>query len=206
LIPSLDTRQSTQPELESLNGLVERVTFHNADNGFCVLRLKVRGRKDLTTVIGHAPTISPGEYVAARGVWQTDREHGLQFNARYLKVAPPTTLEGIEKYLGSGMIKGIGPAYAGRLVKAFAEAVFDVIEQTPERLKEVDGIGPLRAKRIVGGWADQKVIREIMSSCIPTASAHRARCAFLRLTATMRSRWCRRIPIAWHAIFAASVF
>jgi exodeoxyribonuclease V alpha subunit len=161
-MPPLDARPSTPPELESLNGLVERVTFHNPDNGFCVLRLKVRGRKDLTTVIGHAPSISPGEYVAARGVWQTDREHGLQFNARYLKVAPPTTLEGIEKYLGSGMIKGIGPAYAGRLVKAFAEAVFDVIEQTPERLTEVGGIGPLRAKRIICGWADQKVIREIM--------------------------------------------
>src|SRR5262245_22186396 len=130
---SSDNRASSQPELESLNGLVERVTFHNVDNGFCVLRLQVRGKKYLTTVIGHTPSISPGEYVTARGAWQTDREHGLQFNAHYLKVAPPTTLEGIEKYLGSGMIKGIGPVYAKRLVKAFAENVFDIIEQSPDR-------------------------------------------------------------------------
>ena len=159
---SIDPRQSAQPELESLNGLVERVTFHNADNGFCVLRLQVRGRRELVTVVGHTPSIAPGEYVTSRGSWYTDREHGLQFTARYLKVAPPTTLEGIEKYLGSGMIRGIGPAYAGRLVKAFAETVFDVIEQSPARLQEVEGIGPVRAKRIVSGWADQKVIREIM--------------------------------------------
>ena len=76
--------------------------------------------------------------------------------------APPTTVEGIERYLGSGMIRGIGPIYAKRLVRAFGEAVFDVIEDQPERLREVDGIGPKRAGKIIGGWADQKVIREIM--------------------------------------------
>ena len=91
-----------------------------------------------------------------------DRTHGLQFKAAFLRAAPPTTLEGIERYLGSGMIKGIGPVYARKLVQAFAEGVFDTIEQSPERLREVDGIGPKRAERIRRGWADQKVIREIM--------------------------------------------
>ena len=91
-----------------------------------------------------------------------DRTHGLQFKAAFLRAAPPTTLEGIERYLGSGMIKGIGPVYAKKLVQAFAEDVFDTIEQSPERLREVDGIGPKRAERIRRGWADQKVIREIM--------------------------------------------
>ena len=158
----VDTRPSQRPELESLNGLVERVTFHNADNGFCVLRVKVKGHRDLVTVVGHAPSIAPGEYITSGGAWVTDREHGLQFSARYLKVAPPTTLEGIEKYLGSGMIRGIGPAYAGRLAKAFGETVFDVIEASPERLREIEGIGPVRAQRITSGWADQKAIREIM--------------------------------------------
>jgi exodeoxyribonuclease V alpha subunit len=86
----------------------------------------------------------------------------MQFRADFLRSAPPTTVEGIEKYLASGMIKGIGPIYAKKLVRAFNEAVFDVIEQTPERLQEVAGIGPKRAESIVAAWADQKAIREIM--------------------------------------------
>jgi exodeoxyribonuclease V alpha subunit len=141
---------------------VERVTFHNPDNGFCVLRVKARGQRDLVSVIGHAPAISAGEFVQATGTWVNDRTHGPQFKASFLRAAPPTTLEGIEKYLGSGMIRGIGPVYGKRLVRAFGEAVFDVIEAQPERLQDVEGIGPKRAQRIVSGWADQKVIREIM--------------------------------------------
>jgi exodeoxyribonuclease V alpha subunit len=147
---------------ETLVGLVERVTFHNPDNGFCVLRVKARGQRDLVTLVGHAPVISAGEFVQATGTWTNDRTHGPQFKASFLRAAPPTTVEGIEKYLGSGMIMGIGPVYAKRLVRAFGETVFDVIEDQPERLREVDGIGPRRAERIVAEWADQKVIREIM--------------------------------------------
>jgi exodeoxyribonuclease V alpha subunit len=147
---------------ENISGLVERVTFHNPDNGFCVLRVKARGQRDLITVVGHAATISAGEFVQTTGTWINDRTHGPQFEASFLRAAPPTTVEGIEKYLGSGMIRGIGPVYGKRLVRAFGEAVFDVIEAQPERLQDVDGIGPKRAERIVSGWADQKVIREIM--------------------------------------------
>ena len=148
--------------LEQLDGLVERVTFHNADSGFCVLRLKVKGERDLVTLVGHAPSVTPGEYASAGGQWVTDREHGRQFRAMFVKVSPPTTLTGIERYLGSGMVKGIGPVYAGRLVQAFGAEVFEVIEQAPERLREVPGIGDKRAKKITSGWADQKVIRQIM--------------------------------------------
>ena len=97
-------------------GLVERVTYHNAENGFCVLRLKVRGHRDLVTVVGHAPSVTAGEYATALGAWVADREYGRQLKASVLKIAPPTTIDGIEKYLGSGMVKGIGPVYAGRLV------------------------------------------------------------------------------------------
>ena len=154
------TDAPAQPQ--NLAGLVERVTFHNPDNGFCVLRVKARGQRDLITVVGHAPTISAGEFVQASGTWTNDRTHGPQFKASFLRAAPPTTVEGIEKYLGSGMIMGIGPVYAKRLVRAFAETVFDVIEDQPERLREVDGIGPKRAEKIIAEWADQKVIREIM--------------------------------------------
>ncbi|WP_264815316.1 SF1B family DNA helicase RecD2, partial [Acidomonas methanolica] len=134
----------------------------NAENGFCVLRVKVRGQRDLVTVVGHAAMISAGEFVQMSGRWFNDHTHGLQFKAEFLKASPPTTVEGIERYLGSGMIRGIGPVYAKKLVKAFGEAVFDLIEQEPGRLREVTGIGPKRAERIVAGWADQKVIREIM--------------------------------------------
>src|ERR1700747_1733879 len=103
-------RTSTPTEVWA--GLVERVTFHNAENGFCVLRIKARGQRDLITVLGHAPMISAGEVVQASGAWINDRTHGVQFRASFLKAAPPTTIEGIEKYLGSGMIRGIGPVYA----------------------------------------------------------------------------------------------
>src|SRR5512132_1203041 len=153
---------ATEPARENLAGLVERVTFHNEHSGFCVLRVKARGQRDLITVIGHAATIGAGEFMQASGRWVNDRTHGVQFRADFLRAAPPTTAEGIEKYLASGMIKGIGPIYARKLVKTFHEQVFDAIEQTPERLQEIDGIGPKRAESIVAAWADQKAIREIM--------------------------------------------
>jgi exodeoxyribonuclease V alpha subunit len=147
---------------EVLAGLVERVTFHNEENGFCVLRTKARGQRDLVTVVGQAATISAGEWITASGEWVNDRTHGLQFRARFLKTSPPTSIDGIEKYLGSGMVRGIGPVYAKKLVQAFGEKVFDTIEGAPTRLQEVSGIGPVRAKRIVDAWAEQKVVREIM--------------------------------------------
>jgi exodeoxyribonuclease V alpha subunit len=152
----------TSTPTEVLAGLVDRVTFHNPENGFCVLRVKARGQRDLITVLGHAAMISAGEFVQVSGTWINDRTHGVQFRASFLKATAPTTVEGIEKYLASGMIRGIGPVYAKKLVRAFGEAVFDVIEQEPPRLRDVTGIGPKRAERIIAGWAEQKVIREIM--------------------------------------------
>src|SRR6516162_1417567 len=126
---------------EVLAGLVERVTYQNADNGFCVIRVKARGHRDLVTVVGHAAVICAGEWITAAGDWANDRTYGQQFKARFLKTSAPTSLEGIEKYLGSGMIRGIGPVYAKKLLRAFGDKVFDVIEV---------------------GWAEQKVVREIM--------------------------------------------
>ena len=141
---------------------MERVTFHNPENGFCVLRTKARGHRDLVTVVGHAAMIGAGEWITASGEWINDRTHGLQFKARFMRTSPPSSVEGIERYLGSGMIRGIGPVYAGKLVRDFGEKVFDVIEAEPARLREVTGIGPMRAKRITDAWAEQKAVREIM--------------------------------------------
>src|SRR6266849_2658556 len=158
----LRTSTATATDREPISGLVERVTFHNPDSGFCVLRVKVRGHRDLVSLIGSAASVAPGEYVTASGRWETNRDHGIQFRATFLQSALPSTIEGIERYLGSGLIKGIGPAFAKRLVSAFGEQVFDVVEKEPERLTTVAGIGPVRAKRITSGWADQRAIREIM--------------------------------------------
>jgi exodeoxyribonuclease V alpha subunit len=152
----------TETATEVLAGLVERVTFHNLESGFCVLRVNARGHREPITVIGHAAMISAGEFVQISGGWVNDRTHGLQFRASFLKASPPATLEGIERYLASGMIRGIGPVYARRLVRTFGEGVFDLIERQPERLREVAGIGGKRAERIIAGWAEQKVVREIM--------------------------------------------
>ena len=154
--------QPGSPTQEVLAGLVERVTYHNPENGFCVLRIKARGHRDLVTAVGHAATIAAGEWITAAGEWVNDRTHGQQFKSRFMRTSAPTTTEGIEKYLGSGMIRGIGPVYAKKMVKAFGEKVFDVIEAEPDRLREVTGIGPMRAKRITGAWAEQKIVREIM--------------------------------------------
>jgi exodeoxyribonuclease V alpha subunit len=151
----------TAPQ-ERLSGSVERVTFHSEESGFCVLRVKVRGRREPVTVVGSAATIAPGEFIECLGFWHNDRTHGLQFKARQLRAVLPGTREGIEKYLGSGMVKGVGPHFAKVLVKAFGEKVFDVIEKEPMRLLGLPGIGRKRMEMVTGAWAEQKVIREIM--------------------------------------------
>ena len=142
--------------LEALAGTVERVTFHNAESGFAVLKVQARGKRDLVTVVGYAPVIGAGEWVTASGAWVSDQTHGLQFKADVLKTTPPTGVEGIEKYLASGQMRGIGPAMAKRIVAAFGEATFEIIEASPERLTEVPGIGPWRASKIVLGWTEQR--------------------------------------------------
>jgi exodeoxyribonuclease V alpha subunit len=147
---------------ESLSGLIERVTYFNEENGYAVLKVKAKGHRDNVTVVGSLPSVSAGEWVTAEGRWVQDREFGLQFRAEMLNSTAPTTKEGIEKYLGSGMVKGIGPVYAKKLVEKFSEKIFDIIENESARLEDVDGIGPKRRKRIKDAWAEQKVIRQIM--------------------------------------------
>ncbi|AUW92537.1 hypothetical protein BXT84_00005 [Sulfobacillus thermotolerans] len=147
---------------DTLEGTIERVTYHSPETGFCVLQVKIPELKDLVPVTGQASAVTPGESVMARGYWVVDREYGRQFRARLLQIIPPQTVLGIQKYLASGMVKGIGAVYAQRLVEAFGTQVFTVIEQTPDRLREVPGIGPKRVARICQAWSDQKVIRQIM--------------------------------------------
>jgi exodeoxyribonuclease V alpha subunit len=148
--------------VETLSGLIERVTFFNEENGFAVLKVKVKGHREPVAVVGSMASANPGEWLTAEGNWVSDREFGRQFRAVLLKSTPPTTREGIEKYLGSGMVRGIGRVYARKLIAKFGEKIFDIIEHESARLQDVEGIGPERRRRIKEAWAEQKVIREIM--------------------------------------------
>ena len=154
--------QGSRTHLDNLTGSVERVTFHSEESGFAVLRVKVRGHRDLVTVVGSLPEVRAGEWLEAAGIWTVDNKHGQQFKAEVLKTARPDTLEGIERYLGSGLIKGIGPVLAGRIVKVFGQRVFDIIDADPHNLTYVKGIGKNRQAKVVAAWQEQKAVREIM--------------------------------------------
>ena len=150
------------PAVEELSGRVEKVIFYDDEDGFCIISIRVQKAKDPIAMKGYAFAISVGDSIQASGSWIQDKKYGLQFQANLLKVLLPTSLDGIEKYLGSGVIKGIGPAYAKKLIEAFGENIFDVIDHQPDRLKEVPGIGHSKVEKILSGWEDQKSIREIM--------------------------------------------
>jgi exodeoxyribonuclease V alpha subunit len=147
---------------ETLSAIIERVTFHNPDTGFVVLRVQARGRRGLVTIVGHLPSAVAGEYLEATGEWIHDREHGEQFKAAEMRCTPPHTLEGIEKYLGSGLVKGIGPHFARKIVEVFGERTLAVIDESPAFLKEVKGIGAKRIQLIRESWHEQKAVRGIM--------------------------------------------
>ena len=153
----------SNPIPEALSGTIERVTFHSEETGFAVLRVKVKGFRELVTVVGTLADANAGEWLDAAGAWVMDPQHGRQFKAAELRTTQPDTLEGIEKYLASGLIKGIGPIYAGKLVKAFGREVLNIIENQSARLEDVEGIGPIRRARIKAAWNEQKAVREIMT-------------------------------------------
>jgi exodeoxyribonuclease V alpha subunit len=148
--------------LDNLSGLIERVTYFNEETGFAVLRVKAGGHRDLVTVVGSLPSARAGEWLTATGTWVQDRKHGMQLKATVIRTVPPTTREGIEKYLGSGMVKGIGPVFAKRMVETFGADILSVIEQRSDELERVEGIGPKRRLRIKQAWAEGKRVREIM--------------------------------------------
>jgi exodeoxyribonuclease V alpha subunit len=147
---------------ETLKGFIERVTYHNPENGFAVLRVKVKGRDDLVSVIGNTTSVTAGEHVEASGRWVIDRQHGQQFKADELKTTHPASAEGIEKYLASGAIRSIGPKLAARIVSIYKERTLDIFEQSPDFLLHIKGIGAHRVKRIRQSWQEQKEVRKIM--------------------------------------------
>jgi exodeoxyribonuclease V alpha subunit len=155
--------------METLTGSVERITYYNPENGYSVLRLSPSSklaaginREGLVTVVGNLPKIAAGEYLTLQGKWVTHPKHGQQFQAQKCEESLPATAAGIRRYLGSGLIKGIGPHLAERIVSHFGAATLDVIEQNPERLREVTDIGPKRCLLIAEAWEEQKQMKEIM--------------------------------------------
>jgi exodeoxyribonuclease V alpha subunit len=147
---------------DRLRGVVERVTYANSETGYSVVRLAVKGRLDLVTVVGELADVNAGESLELEGTWTRHRQYGLQFKVDHYRTVLPATVEGIEKYLGSGLIKGIGPVMAGRIVKKFGVDTLDVIEHEPRRLLDVLGIGRKRITGIQTAWEEQKQIREVM--------------------------------------------
>ena len=147
---------------ENLKGFIERVTFHNPNNGFAVLRVKIKGRDDLVTVLGNTTSVTAGEHVEATGRWTIDREHGQQFKADELKTTHPASAEGIEKYLASGAIRSIGPKLAAKIVALYQERTLEIFEQAPDFLLHIHGIGQGRLQRIRQSWQEQKEVRKII--------------------------------------------
>jgi exodeoxyribonuclease V alpha subunit len=145
-----------------LEGSLERVTYANEENGWSVVRVAVAGRKEPVTAVGNLLGAQPGESLRLTGWWVRDKKYGEQFRVASYITVKPATLVGIERYLGSGLVRGIGPAMAARLVKQFGLTTLEVIDTAPNRLREVEGIGPKRSQRIVTAWAEQKEIRQVM--------------------------------------------
>ena len=149
-----------------LTGSVERITYYNEETNYCVLRLRpaqlMLGRDQLVTVVGNMPELQPGESVRLQGQWGNHPKHGRQFRADVVTQVRPATVEAIRRYLGSGLIKGVGPVTAGRIVDFFSEDTLDVLDRTPQRVLEVPGVGKHRARLIGDAWAEQQAIKEVM--------------------------------------------
>ena len=152
--------------MTQLRGIVDRITFQNEENGYTVARLQVEGlaayNNRPATIVGEMLSINPGETVVLDGEWTTHKQYGAQFKIASYQTVYPSTVEGMRRYLGSGLIKGIGPVTAKRIVDHFGKEALDVIERDPERLVEVEGLGAKRAKWIIKAWEDQREIHNVM--------------------------------------------
>lgn len=148
--------------MSTIYGFLEKITYYNEENNFIVAKLQEKGKKGLTTIVGNLACINPGESLKLTGRWVHNKKFGEQFEIETYEVTVPATVNGIKKYLGSGLIKGIGPIMADRIVKAFGLDTLDIIENNPSRLAEVDGMGEKRIAMITEAWEEQKEIKEIM--------------------------------------------
>ena len=158
---------------QQLTGSVERITYYNEENGYSVLRLKPDSRAmlpyahgkhadQLITVVGNLPALNPGEWLKLTGQWLNHPKHGRQFQVEVCEQSVPATAEGIKRYLGSGMVRGVGKVMAERIVNRFGAETLDVIDDQPERLREVLGIGQKRVDSIIKAWEEQRAIKDVI--------------------------------------------
>ena len=188
--------------MDTLSGSLERITFYNPENGYTVLRLRPdrpRGIPDLSrdglaTVVGNLPELNPGEHLTIKGRWVNHPKHGGQFNAEICEGTLPATVAGIKRYLGSGLVKGVGPKLADRIVKHFGAQTLDIIEEQPQRLQEVPDIGPKRTRKIAQAWEEQRQVKEIMLFLHSHGISTNLAVKIYRPTATLRCPPSRRIP------------
>ena len=163
--------------MDTMRCVVQRITFRNDENGWTVLRVRARGFDEQQTVVGNIGAVSVGAVLVVKGEWKNDVKFGRQFSLSEYEEVIPATVSGIEKYLGSGLIKGVGPKFAARIVKQFGAETFDIIDETPERLIEVEGLGQKRVDMIKEAWLEQKEVKNIMlflqDHGVGTALAHR---------------------------------
>jgi exodeoxyribonuclease V alpha subunit len=148
--------------MSSLHAQIERITYANEETGYAVAKVYAKGHAGLVAVVGILPSPNPGEILKMQGVWESHPKYGQQFKVQTCETILPATAHAIQKYLGSGLIKGIGPVMAGRIVKLFGEQALDIIEHHSDRLSEVQGIGKKRIDMIRKAWEDQKAIRNVM--------------------------------------------
>lgn len=145
---------------EQVSGLIERVTFFNPDNGYSVVKIRVKNEADRVTVVGELGALSEGEYVHCRGQWVYDRKYGKQLKVSAIEIVLPDSLAGIERYLGSGLLRGIGPHFAKKMVAKFGARVFEVIEENPRELLKIPQFGKQRLQLVMDSWEEQKMARE----------------------------------------------
>jgi exodeoxyribonuclease V alpha subunit len=148
--------------MDQIFGTIERITFRSDETGFTVARLKQPRKKDLTTIVGSLATLHPGEEVRLQGEWKQNPQHGLQFAVTQCSIEQPKDLKGIEKYLSSGWIKGIGPSFAKKIVGYFKEETLEILDSNPDRLSEVPGVGQKRVTSVKASWREGKALREVM--------------------------------------------
>lgn len=147
-------------EAVELSGVIERITFFNPENGYSVIKIKVKNEEDRITVIGELGALSEGEYVHCRGQWVQDRKYGRQLKVSAIEVVLPDSLAGIERYLASGLLRGIGAHFAKKMVAKFGARVFEVIEQSPKELLKIPQFGKQRLQMVIDSWEEQKMARE----------------------------------------------
>ncbi|MBQ3457407.1 MAG: ATP-dependent RecD-like DNA helicase, partial [Synergistaceae bacterium] len=148
--------------MEKLQCVIERITYHNDENGYTVIRCSAGGYSDLITAVGSMPGVHVGSVFNLYGSWKVNPKYGQQFCFQKCEETLPATVGGLQKYLGSGLIKGIGPVYAGKIIEHFGEKTLDILDKAPDKLSEVQGIGKVRIAKIKKSWLEQKEIKNIM--------------------------------------------